>query len=220
MNSAADSDEKSRAYFRTRLSPDARRSGAWRLIARRLEELVPIRPDAAVLDLGAGYCDFINEVNAKEKHAVDLAPAKEHAAPGVVFHQTRCDELDALPAAHFDAALASNLFEHLPQDGIRKTLAGLARVLKPGGRLVVMQPNFRDCFREFYDDYTHVTPLTHLGLADLIASCGYAVEKVYPKFLPFSFKSSRLPAPAFLVWLYLRLPWKPRSGQCLIVAVR
>jgi len=220
VNGAADDEEKYWAYYRTRLSHDARRVKTWRLIARRLEELVPIRPDAAVLDLGAGYCDFINQVRAREKHAVDVAPVKEHAAPGVVFHKARCDELDSLPTAHFDAALASNLFEHLPREGIRRTLAELARVLKPGGRLVIMQPNFRYCYKEFYDDYTHVTPLTHMGLADLIASCGYKIEKVLPKFLPFSFKSSGLPAPAFLVWLYLRLPWKPLAGQCLIVAVR
>ena len=220
MNSSVDAEEDSRAYFRTRMSPDSRRTAVWKLIARRLEELVPIRPDAAVLDLGAGYCDFINEVRAREKHAVDSAPGREHAAPGVTFHQARCDELGSLPAAHFDAALASNLFEHLPLEAIRKTLSGLSRVLKPGGRLIVMQPNFRYCCKEFYDDYTHVTPLTHRGLADLIASCGYKIEKVLPKFLPFSFKSSGLPVPTFLVWLYLRLPWKPLAGQCLIVAVR
>jgi hypothetical protein len=43
-----------------------------------------IFPDSAVLDLGSGYCEFINQINAGRKYAMDLNPATSyHAADDV-----------------------------------------------------------------------------------------------------------------------------------------
>jgi SAM-dependent methyltransferase len=171
-----------------------------------------------VLDLGAGYCSFVNHVRAAERHALDASPSfVAHAGPGVTAHVGSCEDLSAFAAGRFDVVFASNLLEHLEWPAIDRTLAEALRVLKPSGRLVLVQPNFRYCPREYFDDYTHRTIFTHVGLADLLSSRGFLVERVDPRFLPFSFKS-RAPKWSFLVALYLRLPARPLAKQMLLVA--
>ena len=89
--------------------------------------------------------------------------------------------------------------------------------MRPGGRLVILQPNFRLCYRDYFDDYTHVSVFTDRSLPDVVRAAGLTVTRVWPRFLPFSMKS-RLPVGTPWVWLYLRSPLKPCAGQMLVVA--
>ena len=188
----------------------------WAEIGRYLQRYVPA--EGSVLDLGAGYCSFVNHVRAAQRHALDIAASfVGHAEPGVTTHVGTCDDLSGFPPGRFDVVFASNLLEHLEWPAIDRTLAEVRRVLKPAGRLLLIQPNFRYCPREYFDDYTHRTIFTHVGLADLLTARGFAVERVDPRFLPFSFKS-RAPKWGFLVALYLRLPMRPFAKQMLLVA--
>ena len=53
-------------YHQTRFSPDPRRKVLWQtLVAHVFQKQIP--PDAVVLELGAGYGDFINAVKAKRR---------------------------------------------------------------------------------------------------------------------------------------------------------
>lgn len=202
-------------YFSTRLRPDPRRRAVWEVVVRHLEAWGPIRPPDRVLELGAGWCDFINQVRARERHALDADEAvRARAGPGVAVHVGTCDRLDDFQDGSVDVVFASNLLEHLALERVQATLAESLRVLASGGRLIVLQPNFRYCGASFYDDYTHRTPLTHESLRDLLEGAGFASSRVVPRFLPFSFRSA-LPARAWLVRLYLSSPWKPWAGQLL-----
>src|SRR4051812_24626404 len=71
------------SYFETRLPYDARRRALWRtLVQHEFQNYVP--QDGAVLELGAGYCDFINEIDAPNKYALDIWQGTiAHAAPDV-----------------------------------------------------------------------------------------------------------------------------------------
>jgi SAM-dependent methyltransferase len=203
-------------YFASRFTPDPARDRVWGAICRYLQRYVP--EDGVVLDLGAGYCSFVNHIRAATRHALDASPElSRHAGAGVTAHVGRCEDLAAFATGSLDAVFASNLLEHLEWPSIERTLDEVRRVLKPGGRLILLQPNFRYCAGTYFDDYTHRTIFTHVGLADLLASRGFAVERVVPRFLPFSFKS-RGPKWGFLVALYLRLPWRPLARQMLVVA--
>jgi SAM-dependent methyltransferase len=203
-------------YFTSRYASDPARDTVWRAICRYLQPYVPVT--GAVLDLGAGYCSFVNHVQARERHALDVSPElARHAGPGVIVHVGRCDDLSGFADGSFDVVFASNLLEHLEWPSVERTLDEARRVLKPGGRLLLLQPNFRYCARQYFDDYTHRTVFTHVGLADLLASRGFEVERVTPRLLPFSF-NSRAPKWGFLVALYLRLPARPMARQMLVVA--
>lgn len=204
-----------KGYFSVRYTRDLRRRGVWREITQFIQKYVP--RDAAVLELGAGYCDFINSVRAREKHAVDINPdLGRHSNPDVSTHIADLTKFRI--AKRFDVIFASNVFEHFNDGELEKIMRSVKLMLKPEGRLILMQPNYAFAFREYFDDYTHKKVFSHVSLCDFLKAHGLRVVKCIPRFVPFSFKSVGLPAPGFLVWLYLRSPFKPLAKQMLVVA--
>jgi ubiquinone/menaquinone biosynthesis C-methylase UbiE len=126
-------------------------------------------------------------------------------------------DLSFLPDASVNFAFASNLLEHLTHAQSARLLSQLRRVLKPGGRFGVIQPNFRYCASRYFDDYTHVTVFSHISLSDFLEANGFSVIECQGRFLPLTVKS-RLPVRPFLVRLYLSSPIKPLAGQMWILA--
>ena len=94
--------------------------------------------------------------------------------------------------------------------------------MKPGGRLVIMGPNFRYCKSDYFDCIDHRLILTHRSVEELLHSEGFTLLETYPQYLPFSFRGRRYPYLGGLVSLYLRLPfvWKLMGKQFLIVCER
>ncbi len=113
--------------------------------------------------------------------------------------------------------VASNFFEHFRIPDGERILRDVARVLRPGGRLIVVQPNFRLEPRCFFDEFTHQTPVTGVGFTDFLRSLGFRMVHSEPRYLPFPM-NSRLPKWGWLVDLYLALPYHPPAGQFLVVA--
>jgi SAM-dependent methyltransferase len=204
------------SYFASRLPYDPARERLWPVLCEYLQPYLP--ENGAVLELGGGYCHFINNIRAAEKHVVDLYPGvTEHAAQGVVAHVQSCGDLSNFKEGSFDLVFASNLFEHLSKEELAATLAGVWRALRDGGKLLIIQPNFKYCYRNYFDDYTHVQIFTETSLADLLSVNGFHAEKVLARFLPFSLKGGG-PKWPWLLRVYLALPWKPLAGQMFIVA--
>ena len=205
------------AYHDVRFTSDVRRKvlgrALWRYYFNR-----QIAPDDCVLDIGCGYGTFINEVVARRRIALDSwSEFTKYLDPGVEAVFGSAVEVGSLVKGQVDFALASNLFEHLTQSELIRLLEGLRGLLYPKGTLTVIQPNFAYAFREYFDDYTHVSMYTHVGLSDLISANGFEMIEVRPRFLPFSLKS-RLPVSETLIRAYLASPVKPLAKQMLIRA--
>lgn len=166
-----------------------------------------VRPTDAVLDLGAGFCEFINHIACARRYALDADPqVREAAAPGVVARVGAVTDLSWLDDASLDVVFASNLFEHLPDTAtLLATLGAIHRVLRPGGRLLVLMPNIRFAYREYWDFLDHHLPLSDRSLVEALALTGFTPRQVRPRFLPYTTKS-RLPQWPILVRLYLRCP--------------
>ena len=81
----------------------------------------------------------------------------------------------------------------------------------------MLQPNYRYCYAEYFDDYTRVTPWSHSSIADFLRANGYEVMETRPRFLPLTVKS-RLPVWGPLIGAYLLSPVKPMGKQMLISA--
>ena len=202
-------------YYNSRFSFDKGRNDVWIEVSRYLQKYV--NQDASVLDLGAGYCSFINNINSKDKYAIDLFEGfKEYANKDVKTFVGSCTNLKQFKKNSFEVVFSSNLFEHLTLDEAAKTLKEINRVLKPKGRFIVIQPNFRYCYKNYFDDYTHKTVYTDTSLADLLKSNKFKIIRKEDKFLPFSLKS-KLPKSRFLVRIYLNMPFRPLAKQMLIV---
>lgn len=215
MKNNVNGAQNNEAYFHTRYSQHDKREEVWMAICHYLQRYIS-RTDK-VLELGAGYCSFINNIQAKEKIALDIYSGfSRYAISDVKTIVASCDNLSSIQSNTIDTVFASNLLEHLPTETVHKTLAEIRRVLTPKGKLILIQPNFRYCYRTYFDDFTHQTVFTHISLADLVQSHGFTIEIMKPRFLPFSFKSA-IPKWAWLVALYLRLPWRPLACQMLLV---
>ena len=204
-------------YFQTRFSEDPRREILWRtLVQYYFQSRIP--SDGCVLELGAGYGNFINNVRARRRIAQDQWPEfAQHLAPGVESHAGSVTDLSFLADNSVDFAFASNLFEHVSQQDFASVLAQLSRKLTPQGSLTLLQPNYRYAFREYFDDYTHITPYSHLSICDFLEANSYDVLSCVPRFLPLTLKS-RLKVSPLLIRMYLRSPLKPLGKQMLVQA--
>ena len=203
-------------YFETRLALNPNRGQIWVHICDYLSRFIP--SSSRVLELGAGWCDFSNHVKAARVVAMDLDSTVQRAAAGRVQAVVGdCTDLAQFGSAEFDVVFASNLLEHLERDMAEKLLSEAARVLSPGGRLILMQPNFRLNPGGYFDDFTHVAIYTDRSLSDYLTSLGWKVERVMPRFLPLTLRS-KASHLTFLVPFYLRSPIKPLAGQMLLIA--
>ena len=208
------------AIYKRRFTPDlASRQQMWRVLCKGFfQRFVP--DTATVLEVGAGYCEFINTIRAGAKIAVDLNPDTRHYAnPDIRVVETTSTDLSAIESGTIDVAFASNFFEHLTRGDILDTMREVARVLRPGGRFLILQPNIRFCARDFWMFFDHITPLDQYSLAEALEMSGFRVTKTIVRFLPFTTKS-RLPKGAWLVRLYLRVPlaWRLLGQQSFVVA--
>jgi len=177
-----------------------------------------IAAEDCVLDLGCGYGEFINNVSARRRIGLDAwDEIRRHLDPSVEAIVGSATDLAGIADQSVDFAFASNLFEHVSQADFAKVLASLKAKLSATGTLTILQPNYRYAYREYFDDYTHVSVYSHISLADFLTANGYEVLDVRPRFLPLTVKS-RLPVSAALIRLYLASPFKPLGKQMLLVA--
>ena len=142
----------------------AYRNRIWQLLTRRFfGRFIP--SDAAVLDLGCGYGEFINNVQCGAKFGMDLNPAsRQLLAEEVMFLEQDCSTTWPLGDGTLDVVFTSNFFEHLTgKDVLGATLDQVRRCLRPGGKLIAMGPNIRHVGGAYWDFWDHHLPLTELS---------------------------------------------------------
>ncbi|MCC3451171.1 MAG: methyltransferase [Microcoleus sp. PH2017_39_LGB_O_B] len=190
------------------------------LIDEFLQDYVP--PESAVLDIGGGYCEFINQIRAGEKCLIDLNPdSKLFADADVKVLNIDVLNLDNYTSFNeqFDRIFISNFFEHLRnKEELIQIISFCFEALKPEGSLLVIQPNFKYSFKEYYDFIDHQLPITHLSLQELLQTVGFEIDLIIPRFLPFSTKGR--PASPLMLKIYLKLPflWRFLGGQMFVKA--
>jgi len=116
--------------------------------------------DATVLEIGAGYCELINNIKAKKKIALDLNPdIKKFAGDDVEVIVASSTDMKEIRSEEIDVVIANNFFEHLSKEDIVRTIREINRVLKRGGKFIILQPNIRFCFKDYWMFFDHITPL-------------------------------------------------------------
>lgn len=182
-----------------------------------------VRPTDTVIDIGAGYCEFINNISCGRRIAIDLNPrVREFARPDVEVFNESCTNLSSIADTSADVVFMSNFLEHLPSKQlVFDTLSEARRILREGGRLIILQPNVALIPGAYWDFFDHHTPLTDKSLVEAVTTLGMRPVHVVTRFLPYTTKSA-LPQSPYLVRLYLKFPlaWWFLGKQSLIVAER
>jgi 2-polyprenyl-3-methyl-5-hydroxy-6-metoxy-1,4-benzoquinol methylase len=207
-------------YFDTRLDKEFRKnaSAIWQVIGQDILALSRSKPHT-VIDVGAGYGDFINGIAVKTRWAIDQWPdflkCLNPDVRGLVC-DIRSSKTD-VPHSYFDLVFLSNVLEHFTLEDASLVLNNISDWLNESGLAVFLQPNFRFCYKNYFDDYTHKTVFTDESLSCFLRDQGFEIVKVVPRYLPFSFKS-RLPKPLWAVKAYLKSPIRPLGAQMLVIA--
>lgn len=203
--------------YRFRDIDQARREMVWRELARYVHARMDY-PER-ILDPAAGRGEFITAVPADERWAVDRVSYSDGAFAGV--RMIVADIMDAdLPNEYFDGVFVSNFLEHLPdQDAIGGVLGKLCAVLRRGGRIAIIGPNFRYCAKEYFDCADHTVILSHVAVAEHLYAAGFEPICVRPRFVPYSFRGMLPPSPQLIrIYLHTTAAWRLLGKQFLVIA--
>ena len=194
----------------------------WRVLIERVFQRYA-QPRAAVLDLGCGYGEFINQISCASKFAMDMNPdAPRHLDTNVKCLLQDCSARWPLEDSSLDLVFTSNFFEHLPdKPALGRTLDEIYRCLKPGGSLIAMGPNVKYLPGAYWDFWDHYLPLTELSVNEALETRRFEVKKCVARFLPYTMAKGPQ-FPLFFLRLYLAVPlaWRLFGKQFLVIATR
>ena len=213
-------EELERIYARRFDAETAYRLKVWKVLVEQFFSR-HIEPDATVLDLGCGYGQFINNVQAARKYAMDMNPrARAFLAEGVTFLEQDCARAWPVLSESLDAVFTSNFFEHLPDKrALSDTLNQAHRCLRPGGRLIAMGPNIRYTHGAYWDFFDHHLPLTELSMKEALEISGFRARLIIPRFLPYTMVNApRYPTGLLRAYLSMPFIWRCFGQQFLIIA--
>jgi SAM-dependent methyltransferase len=196
------------------------RNDVWKILVKEFFSKW-IRSTDHILDLGCGYGEFINQANAKVKHAMDLNPRTRNLLKDdVIFHEQDCSKAWPLEENSLDLIFTSNFFEHLPnKKALDATITEAKKCLKKGGRIIAMGPNISVLKGKYWDFWDHHVALSDQSMRELIEIHKLKVLTSVTHFLPYNMVRTKR-RPLFFVHLYLMFPfiWRLFGKQFLIVA--
>jgi len=194
------------------------KDAVWREIVRYLERWID--PAQPVLDVACDRGHFVRWSSGSERWATDIRDVSTDLPPDVHFVcASGLDLADHVPSSYFGTVFMSNYLEHLESgDAVIEQLRVAAKLLRPGGHLIVLQPNVRLVGPRYWDFIDHRVALTERSLLEAAELAHLRTVELIPRFLPYSTKGHLPTAPA-LVRTYLRFrpAWWLMGRQTLYV---
>lgn len=128
-----------------------------------------IEAGASVLDIGSSTGRFGEQVGSGTRYrTLDVDP------------QVDADfrSIDEVPDASVDAVVCFEMIEHVDLETAIAIVRGIARVLRPGGRVYMSTPNVHHPW-SYLRAATHVTPWCYDELGGLLAYAGLEVADLF-----------------------------------------
>lgn len=161
-----------------------------------------------VVDLGAGHCEFINNISCGKKIAVDVNnEIKRYAGSDVQVVIAPIKKIkNIFPKNSTDIIFMSNLLEHLDnKEDVFRLLHEAFEVLKKGGRLLIMQPDIALVGQSYWDFFDHKVPITFSSLTEAVTANQFKITYTRYPFLPYSTKVRFLPLWPPLLPIYIKV---------------
>ena len=134
----------------------------------------------SLLEIGCGNCNILNEFSAFDLSVkgVDLSvlSGSEYPYIEVVIGDIEKSPLP-FPSSSFDVIFSKSVVEHLSDPAVYFSEA--FRLLKPGGKLITMTPDWEVQLHKFYDNWTHKSPFTLPKLRSLLRLYSFVSPQVF-----------------------------------------
>ena len=194
------------------------KDAVWREIVRYLQRFIDA--SAPVLDIACDRGHFIRWVTASERWATDIRDVSNGLPSDVRFVQSSgLDLAQVVPNGYFGSVFMSNYLEHLDSsEAVIDQLRVARQLIRPGGRVIILQPNIRLVGARYWDFIDHKVALTERSLLEAAELADLRTVRLITRFLPYSTKG-RLPSHPRLVRAYLavRPAWWLMGQQTLYV---
>lgn len=143
-------------------------------LIRYLIKTQKIKRGSKILEIGCGRGDFINEFikSQMDGYGVDQSSECKNYFSNILFSKVDLlNENIPLKNNFFDVIFSKSLIEHFYYP--EKIMNEAYRLLKPGGIIITLTPDWEFIYKSFYEDYTHRTPFTSVSLKDIHSICNF-----------------------------------------------
>tara|TARA_A100001015_G_C15036506_1_gene736594 strand:- start:2593 stop:3276 length:684 start_codon:yes stop_codon:yes gene_type:complete len=127
-----------------------------------------LKKNQKILELGCGRGDFIFEFrnNGLDAYGCDISNFSQNFFPDLKFSKVDLEH-NNLPYKNetFDIVYSKSFIEHFYYP--EKIFQEAHRVLKPGGIIITLTPEWQYIYKSFYEDFTHRVPFTNESLKDI-----------------------------------------------------
>lgn len=142
-----------------------------------------MKPGQKILEPGCGRGEFLRIFKNLGMEATGLDRSKESR------ELLRNDDIDLkvcdvedpaglpFPDNYFDVIYNKSFLEHLNNPDV--FLKEAHRVLRPGGMLLCLVPDWESNYKIYFDDFTHRTPFSKVSLFDIFQICDFEKGNVY-----------------------------------------
>lgn len=144
-------------------------------LARYLFQRFDLKPGVTFLDVGCGRGEFLRGFIGcgVAGYGVDQSQAAEQYCPNSTLKISDIEN-EGIPYEDnfFDVVYSKSVIEHFyyPERMVKE----IFRVLKPGGIVITLCPDWAFNYRIYFEDYTHRTPFMQSSLRDIFLIHGFS----------------------------------------------
>lgn len=128
-----------------------------------------------LLEPGCGRGEFLDAFRnlGMECYGLDLSPSAGEFLNNIEVKQANIEK-EPMPFEDnfFDVVYSKSLMEHLRHPDTY--LKEVYRILKPGGTVLCLIPDWEANYKTYFDDYTHIMPFTRVSLNDILMMADFA----------------------------------------------